>query len=111
MTVPDSVPATTHPPDVPAPRGVRAVDGNRAALALLIIQNVVSAVLLSLKVPLGASLLGAFVVVVLVGLTVFRGPMDALFRDVRWRTPPAWGWRWRRSCWRSWRHGRSCWRS
>lgn len=91
MTVPDSVPATTHPPDVPAPRGVRAVDGNRAALALLIIQNVVSAVLLSLKVPLGASLLGAFVVVVLVGLTVFRGPMDALFRDVRWRTPPAWG--------------------
>ncbi|GAA0517797.1 type II CAAX endopeptidase family protein [Deinococcus depolymerans] len=91
MTVPDALPVTTDPPDVPAPPGVRAVDGNRAALALLLVQNVVSAGLLALKVPLGASLLGAFVVVALVGLTAFRTPMRALFRDVRWRTPPAWG--------------------
>lgn len=91
MTVPDALPVTTDPPDVPAPRGVRAVDGNRAALALLLVQNAASAGLMALGLPLGASLLGAFAVVVLVGLTVFRGPMDALFRDVRWRTPPAWG--------------------
>lgn len=104
MTVPDALPVTTDPPDLPAPRGVRAVDGNRAALALLLVQNVVSALLMGVSVPvgervvrvglnlpLGVSLLGAFAVVVLVGLTVFRGPMDALFRDVRWRTPPAWG--------------------
>ncbi|GAA5531926.1 type II CAAX endopeptidase family protein [Deinococcus aluminii] len=93
MTVPDVPPAVSlATPDVPVPppvRGIRAVDGNRAALTLLITQNVVSALLLAVHVPLGLTLLGAFVVTVLVGLLFFRPTLTALVRDTRWRTPPS----------------------
>ncbi|MFD1730185.1 hypothetical protein ACFSC4_02195 [Deinococcus malanensis] len=45
MTVPDAPtpPTTSWPEAAPEPvRGVRAVDGNRAALTLLVVQNLVS---------------------------------------------------------------------
>lgn len=89
MTAPDVSP-TSLPPAPPLP-GIRAVDGNRAALTLLLTQNVVSAVLIARGVPLGLALLGAFVVTVLLGLLLFRPALAALLRDTRWRTPPAWG--------------------
>lgn len=95
MTVPDVPPAPPLPPtDAPVPPpgpGIRAVDGNRAALTLLLVQNVVSALLLGLRVPLGTALLGSFVATVLVGLLAFRPALSALVRDTRWRTPPSWG--------------------
>ena len=91
MTVPEPV-APSVPPVPPAePAGVRAVSGNRAALTLLLVQNVVSAVLMGVGAPLGLALRGAFAVVVLVAFTAFRDTMSALLRDSRWRTPPAWG--------------------
>ncbi|WP_034384750.1 CPBP family intramembrane glutamic endopeptidase [Deinococcus sp. YIM 77859] len=94
MTAPDVPPAPSLPaPDAPAPPlpGIRAVDGNRAALTLLLTQNVVSALLIGRGVPLGTALLGAFVATVLLGLLCFRRTLGALLRDSRWRTPPAWG--------------------
>ncbi|MEF2280058.1 type II CAAX endopeptidase family protein [Deinococcus sp. YIM 134068] len=92
MTAPDS-PTRLSPDPVPTPftRGVRAVSGNRAALVLLVTQNVASAVLIGLGLPLGTSLLGAFVAVVLVGLVAFPKSLRALVQDSRWRTPPSWG--------------------
>lgn len=108
MTAPDA-PTTPqgHWPDNtlgPAEPGVRAVDGNRAALSLLVLQNVVAAlaagvdlevrgrlVHVGLDLPLGAALLLAFAAVALVGFTVFRPAMRALLADTRWRTPPSWG--------------------
>ncbi|WP_019588290.1 CPBP family intramembrane glutamic endopeptidase [Deinococcus apachensis] len=95
MTAPDvpPTPATLAPEGTAQPPTpvIRAVDGNRAALALLITQNVVSALLLAARLPLGLSLLGAFVGTVLVGLVFFRPALTALVRDTRWRTPPSWG--------------------
>lgn len=93
MTVPDVPPAPPPiPPEVPPPAPhIRAVDGNRAALALLLVQNVVSALLIGLRVPLGTALLGSFVATVLIGLLLFRPALTALLRDTRWRTPPSWG--------------------
>lgn len=95
MTVPDS-PTTPQPwadetrsPEPPA--GIRAVDGNRAALGLLIVQNVVSALLIAQRVPLGTALLGSFAVVVAAAFVFFRPTLRALFLDTRWRTPPSWG--------------------
>ncbi len=80
------------------------MDGNRAALMLLVTQNVVSvlcagmylpingqAVHIGLGWPLGASLLASFVVTVLLAFLLFRPTMQALAADTRWRTPPAWG--------------------
>ncbi|MDV6374123.1 CPBP family intramembrane glutamic endopeptidase [Deinococcus arenicola] len=96
MTVPDAPtpapqpwPAEMHTPKPPA--GVRAVDGNRAALGLLVIQNVVSALLIAQRVPLGTALLGSFVVVVAAAFIFFRPTVRALAQDTRWRTPPSWG--------------------
>lgn len=89
MTAPD-----VTPPLLPAPApspGIRAVDGNRAALMLLVVQNLVSAVLMGLGVPLGTALLLTFVSTVLVGLALFRPALTALVHDTRWRTPPSWG--------------------
>ncbi|PTA66653.1 CPBP family intramembrane glutamic endopeptidase [Deinococcus arcticus] len=94
MTAPHPTPQPTPEPVAPlspAPPGIRAVDGNRAALTLLVVQNVVSALLMAAGVPLGTALLGAFALVVLVALTIFREVIDVLRRDTRWRTPPAWG--------------------
>lgn len=110
MTAPDAPSSPTHPqPEAPAPTwpadelsaeypvkpptdsGIRAVDGNRAALTLLLSQNVVSAVLMSQGVPLGTALLLSFVVNAILAVTVFRPAMQALVRDSRWRTPPSWG--------------------
>ncbi|GHF33608.1 hypothetical protein HNQ07_000245 [Deinococcus metalli] len=108
MTWPDtpSVPPEVHPgANVPhgAP-GVRAVDGNRAALTLLIVQNVVAAlgvgldvpaggrtVHVGLNLPLGSALLLSFAVLAVVAFTAFRPAMRALMHDTRWRTPPSWG--------------------
>ncbi|GGL68451.1 hypothetical protein GCM10010840_03120 [Deinococcus aerolatus] len=96
MTAPDTDPPASPPwPDEaqplrPAP-GIRAVDGNRAALSLLVIQNVVSALLIAQRVPLGTALLGSFAVVVAAAFLFFRPTVKALGRDTRWRTPPSWG--------------------
>ncbi|CAM4066631.1 CPBP family intramembrane glutamic endopeptidase [Deinococcus marmoris] len=95
MTVPDS-PTTPQPwPDETQfpkpPGGIRAVDGNRAALGLLIVQNVVSALLIAQRVPLGTALLGSFAVVVAAAFIFFRPTVRALAADTRWRTPPSWG--------------------
>lgn len=88
MTAPDATPAPLPSASLP---GIRAVDGNRAALTLLLTQNVISALLLAARVPLGLALLGAFIGNVLIGLLAFRPALTALVRDPRWRTPPAWG--------------------
>lgn len=90
MTAPD-VPASLPTPDAPPAPGIRALDGNRAALTLLIAQNVISALLIARGVPLGTALLLSFVGNALLAVTVFRRPMTALLRDPRWRTPPSWG--------------------
>ncbi|ACO45807.1 type II CAAX endopeptidase family protein [Deinococcus deserti] len=94
MTAPDAPtsPPASWPEATPEPmRGVRAVDGNRAALTLLVVQNVVSGVLIARGAPLGLSLLASVVANVLVGLLLFRPALRALVQDSRWRTPPAWG--------------------
>ncbi|SMB91521.1 CPBP family intramembrane glutamic endopeptidase [Deinococcus hopiensis] len=102
MTAPDAAPAPVS--SMPAP-GIRAVDGNRAALTLLAVQNLASAVFaasiplplpgrtvrVGLGLPLGTALLLTFVTTVLVGLLAFRPALTALVRDTRWRTPPSWG--------------------
>ena len=54
MTAPDAAPSSVPPATTPE---IRAVDGNRAALTLLLVQNVVSAILIGLRVPLGVALL------------------------------------------------------
>lgn len=96
-----STPPSTSPtwPDEPvtegapaSPSGVRAVDGNRAALLLLLVQNVASALLLRYAgVGLGLALLGSFLLTVVSAFLLLPGPMRALLADSRWRTPPAWG--------------------
>ncbi|MFC4639461.1 CPBP family intramembrane glutamic endopeptidase [Deinococcus hohokamensis] len=103
MTVPDApTPPTPDWPAAPRPApvpegpesgrpGIRAVDGNRAALALLLVQNVVSGVLIARGAPLGLSLLASVVANVLVGWLLFRPALRALVQDSRWRTPPSWG--------------------
>lgn len=111
MTAPDaSVPTTSPWPEEEQghlpPAGISPVDGSRAALTLLIVQNVVAALCMGMDVlnrrtglyvhyglnlSLGASLLVAFAVVVLVAFTAFRPAMRALLADTRWRTPPSWG--------------------
>ena len=70
--------------------GPRPLDGNRAALLLLVTQNVVTGVLVSLaKVPLGLSLLLSFVATALLAFLLLRPALGRLFQDVRWKTPPA----------------------
>ncbi|MFC4427582.1 CPBP family intramembrane glutamic endopeptidase [Deinococcus navajonensis] len=103
MTVPDAPtpstpdwssagPVAPVPGHAEAPRpGVRAVDGNRAALALLLVQNIVSGVLIARHTPLGLSLLASVAANVLVGWLLFRPALRALVQDSRWRTPPSWG--------------------
>ncbi|MHA0034816.1 CPBP family intramembrane glutamic endopeptidase [Deinococcus sp. PESE-38] len=101
---PTQVPPETRPPET-GPQ-ITALSGNRAALTLLVVQNVVSAfamgvwlplgadgqaVRIGLGLPLGTALLLSFAVTVLVALTAFKGAMAALRADTRWRTPPSWG--------------------
>ena len=98
---PEATPGALAPHGAP---GVRAVDGNRAALTLLIVQNVVAAlgvgldvpvggkaVHVGLNLPLGSALLLSFAVLAVVAFTAFRPAMRALMHDTRWRTPPSWG--------------------
>ncbi|WP_135227783.1 CPBP family intramembrane glutamic endopeptidase [Deinococcus fonticola] len=96
MTTPTPTPPTgpEDPPVqlTPQTRGVRAVDGNRAALLLLVVQNVASALLIRYAgAGLGTALLGSFLITVLLAFLALPGPMRALLADSRWRTPPAWG--------------------
>lgn len=97
MTLPPSSatpdwPKDPAPPVPPAGPQIRAVDGNRAALMLLVVQNVVAALLIGqLKLGLGAALLITFLATALVGWLLFRPALTALFADTRWRTPPSWG--------------------
>ncbi len=93
MTAPDTDTSASPPwpQETPPPAGIRAVDGNRAALSLLVIQNVVSALLIAQRVPLGVTLLASFAVVVLAAFVFFRPTVRALAADTRWRTPPSWG--------------------
>jgi len=68
----------------------RPLDGNRAALLLLVTQNVVTGLLVSLaKLPLGLSLGLSFVATVLLALLLLRPALTRLVSDTRWRTPPA----------------------
>ena len=93
MTAPDTDPPASppRPHETQPPAGIRAVNGNRAALSLLVIQNVVSALLIAQRVPLGVTLLASFAVVVLAAFVFFRPTVRALLADTRWRTPPSWG--------------------
>lgn len=105
----DLPPGDLPPGDLPGPTpappsGIRALDGNRAALTLLVVQNLVSLLCIGLPLerggetvrlgfglPLGTALLISFLVTVVVALTAFRPVMAALRADTRWRTPPSWG--------------------
>ena len=112
MSLPPSAPTPTALPDGDAPElpppapalGIRAVDGNRAALSLLVVQNLVSLICIGIPLerggetvrlgfglPLGTSLLISFLVTVALALTAFRPVIAALRADTRWRTPPSWG--------------------
>ncbi len=80
------------PPTAPARPGEirpRALDGNRAALLLLLTQNIVTAALVALKLPLGLSLGLSFVATALLALTFMRLALTRLVQDSRWKTPPA----------------------
>ena len=86
--LPDLLP--TEPPSGPSASGPRPLDGNRAALLLLVTQNVVTGVLVSLaKLPLGLSLLLSFVATALLALLLLRPALGRLVQDVPWKTPPA----------------------
>jgi uncharacterized protein len=84
----------TNTPDVPltTPGEIqpRPLDGNRAALLLLLTQNVVTGVLVAAaKLPLGLSLGLSFVATALLALMLMRPALIRLLQDSRWRTPPA----------------------
>jgi len=83
---------STLPPSEPLPSGdaqPRPLDGNRAALLLLLTQNVVTGVLVALKLPLGLSLGLSFVATALLASLLLRPALTRLVNDSRWRTPPA----------------------
>jgi membrane protease YdiL (CAAX protease family) len=85
---------TDWSPPTPAPLSPdlrpRPLDGNRAALLLLVTQNVVTGLLtVWAKVPLGLSLLLSFVATALLAALLLRPALERLFRDARWKTPPA----------------------
>ena len=85
---------TDWSPPTPAPLSPdlrpRPLDGNRAALLLLVTQNVVTGLLTAwAKVPLGLSLLLSFVATALLAALLLRPALERLFRDARWKTPPA----------------------
>lgn len=98
MSTPEPLRPTPWPEDPPqnptfssGPQ-IRAVDGNRAALMLLVVQNVVSALLIGqLHLGLGMALLLSFAATVAVAFGVFPAQMRALAADTRWRTRPTWG--------------------
>ncbi|WP_188962471.1 CPBP family intramembrane glutamic endopeptidase [Deinococcus aquiradiocola] len=80
------------PPPAPAPTEgrPRALDGNRAALLLLVTQNVVTGLLVAAaKLPLGLSLGLSFVATALLALIFMRPALTRLVQDSRWKTPPA----------------------
>ena len=82
------------PPDAPADfyPVITPAEGGWAALTVLAMQNVVSALALRLwGLPLGVALLLSFLsTALLFGLTM-RRTAAALLRDSRWRTRPHWG--------------------
>ena len=80
-----AVPGAVQPPIQPRP-----LDGNRAALLLLLTQNVVTLLLASwAKLPLGLSLGLSFVATGLLAALLLRPALRRLTQDSRWRTPPA----------------------
>ncbi len=80
-----TVPGAVQPPALPRP-----LDGNRAALLLLLTQNVVTLLLASwAKLPLGLSLGLSFVATGLLAFLLLRPALRRLTQDSRWRTPPA----------------------
>lgn len=80
-----TVPGAVQPPALPRP-----LDGNRAALLLLLTQNVVTLLLASwAKLPLGLSLGLSFVATGLLAVLLLRPALRRLLQDSRWRTPPA----------------------
>ena len=80
-----TVPGAVQPPIQPRP-----LDGNRAALLLLLTQNVVTLLLASwAKLPLGLSLGLSFVATGLLAVLLLRPALRRLTQDSRWRTPPA----------------------
>ena len=92
-----SIWATESPPLAPIPPAdffpvITPAEGGWAALTVLTMQNVVSAIALRLwGLPLGVALLLSFLsTALLFGLTM-RRTAAALFRDSRWRTRPKWG--------------------
>ncbi|AWN23701.1 CPBP family intramembrane metalloprotease domain-containing protein [Deinococcus irradiatisoli] len=81
---------TLAEPLPPAPQ-VTPAEGGWAAITVLGLQNLVSALAIARGLPLGLALLLSFVSTVLVFLLLMRRTAAALFRDSRWRTPPALG--------------------
>lgn len=83
-------PAAPAPPQPQAPRAaLSALAGNRAVLALLIVQNLVGGLLPLAGVPIGLALAGSFLVSAGMFALFFRPQLSALFASRRWRTPPA----------------------
>lgn len=89
----DWSPPTTLPESAPHPlpvAGPRPLDGNRAALLLLLTQNVVTGVLVGVaRLPLGLSLALSFVATALLAWLLLRPALMRLAQDSRWRTRPA----------------------
>ena len=78
------------PVTVPGEILPRPLDGNRAALLLLVTQNVVTGLLVAAaKLPLGLSLGLSFVATALLALIFMRPALTRLVQDSRWKTPPA----------------------
>ncbi len=78
------------PVTVPGEILPRPLDGNRAALLLLVTQNVVTGLLVAAaKLPLGLSLGLSFVATALLALIFVRPALTRLVQDSRWKTPPA----------------------
>lgn len=90
MSLPQIPPSFSETPP-PAPT-ISALDGNRIALSVLVVQNVVSLIAAQkFGLGLGLSLFLSLVVNAALLLTVFRRQTMALVGDTRWRTLPAWG--------------------
>lgn len=84
---PESEMAPVSPP--PAPAGIGAVEGNRAALTMLLTQLIASYVAVRyLQLSQGLATIFAFVVTLAVLFLAFRRTSQALLADTRWRTLP-----------------------
>lgn len=111
MSAPRNPPRSpSHPPQGLSPQGVADLApqgaitpllGNRGALVILLLQQLLSGVLAAIPVvwlwatgrvtqplPLGLLLIATFLLTWLVAAVSIRPVLERLFQDARWRTPP-----------------------